>query len=144
MRTYSLLSMNFQAAAVAINSEGSNQMVLNTTEGSYGTVTLMPQDTSTGELSYVLIVQPSAGNEKTETTEKQTRPFVVGSGENEQDQDLTVYDFDDGEENNEVDPLVNFILYFSCQFLNRNSTTITFNKKILFVRNRKMKMINPK
>lgn len=81
-------------------------MVINTTEGPYGTVTLMPQDSTTGELSYVLIVQPSAGSEKNDTTEKQTRPFVVSGAEEEQDQDLTVYDFDDAEEGGEMDPLV--------------------------------------
>ncbi|KAK6627614.1 hypothetical protein RUM44_010092 [Polyplax serrata] len=90
---------------VAINNEASNQMVINTTEGPYGTVTLMPQDSTTGELSYVLIVQPSTEAGKNETNEKPARPFVVNTTEEEQDQDLTVYDFDDAEEGGEMDPL---------------------------------------
>lgn len=48
----------------------------------YQTVTIVPSDTNSGEVSYVLIVQqPDDKNEK--------------GGE---DQDLTVYDFDDAEE----------------------------------------------
>lgn len=104
---------------MAINNDAANQMVINSTDGSYSTVTLMPQDSSTGELSYVLIVQPSAGNEKNETTEKQSRPFLVSGGENEeQDQDLTVYDFDDAEEGGEMDPLVCCNMCFLLIFIN--------------------------
>ncbi|KAL0280051.1 UNVERIFIED_CONTAM: hypothetical protein PYX00_001463 [Menopon gallinae] len=94
------------AQAVTISGEAGNQMLINTTEGTFGTVTLMPQDTATGELSYVLIVQPSAGNEKNEVVEEQNRQLLVSStGEEEQDQDLTVYDFDDAEEGGEMEQM---------------------------------------
>lgn len=85
-------------------------MLINTSEGTFGTVTLMPQDTATGELSYVLIVQPSATNEKNEVVEEQNRQLLVSStGEEEQDQDLTVYDFDDAEEGGEMEQMVRVV-----------------------------------
>ncbi|XP_014290440.1 transcriptional repressor CTCFL [Halyomorpha halys] len=59
------------------------QMVLGTGD-SYQTVTIVPSETSTGEVSYVLIVQQPEDKEK------------------EEDQDLTVYDFDDHEEQHPV------------------------------------------
>ncbi|XP_014244316.1 transcriptional repressor CTCFL-like isoform X2 [Cimex lectularius] len=57
------------------------QMVLGSGD-SFQTVTIVPSETSSGEVSYVLIVQQPEDKEK------------------EEDQDLTVYDFDDQEEPN--------------------------------------------
>lgn len=58
------------------------QMILSGGD-TYQTVTIVPSETNPGEVSYVLIVQ-QPGEEKDKV-----------DGE---DQDLTVYDFDDGEE----------------------------------------------
>lgn len=54
---------------------------------SFQTVTIVPSETSSGELSYVLIVQ---------------QPGEDDDKEKEEDQDLTVYDFDDQEEPNPI------------------------------------------
>lgn len=55
-------------------------MILNAGDA-YQTVTIVPSDTNPGEVSYVLIVQqPDDKDDKGD------------------DQDLTVYDFDEGEE----------------------------------------------
>ena len=55
-------------------------MILNAGDA-YQTVTIVPSDTNPGEVSYVLIVQqPGDKDDKGD------------------DQDLTVYDFDEGEE----------------------------------------------
>ncbi|GLG92522.1 hypothetical protein R5R35_000719 [Gryllus longicercus] len=63
----------------ASGQEGSG-MILNASDA-YQAVTIVPSDTNPGEVSYVLIVQPT--DDKDEKGE---------------DQDLTVYDFDEGEE----------------------------------------------
>lgn len=60
--------------------ESTGQMILNAGDA-YQTVTIVPSDTNPGEVSYVLIVQqPDDKDDKGD------------------DQDLTVYDFDEGEE----------------------------------------------
>ncbi|KAJ9600457.1 hypothetical protein L9F63_009227 [Diploptera punctata] len=60
--------------------ESASQMILNAGDA-YQTVTIVPSDTNPGEVSYVLIVQqPDDKDDKGD------------------DQDLTVYDFDEGEE----------------------------------------------
>lgn len=75
----------------------SGQMVLGTGD-SYQTVTIVPSETSTGEVSYVLIVQQPEDKEK------------------EEDQDLTVYDFDDHEEQHPVSGAVSVSCFslFDC------------------------------
>lgn len=56
-------------------------------EDSFQTVTIVPTETNPGEVSYVLIVQqPDEGEKDKEDAEE---------GE---DQDLTIYDFDDAED----------------------------------------------
>ncbi|XP_063241559.1 transcriptional repressor CTCFL-like isoform X2 [Bacillus rossius redtenbacheri] len=63
-----------------MSSSDGNQMILNAGDA-YQAVTIVPSETGAGEVSYVLIVQqPDDKDDKGE------------------DQDLTVYDFDDGEE----------------------------------------------
>ncbi|XP_008211025.1 transcriptional repressor CTCF isoform X2 [Nasonia vitripennis] len=69
-----------------------NQMVLNSGEA-YQTVTIVPSDSNPGEVSYVLIVQQPDG-------EKSERKIENENGEGEDgEQDLTVYDFEDNEDN---------------------------------------------
>lgn len=63
-------------------------------ETTYQTVTVVPSESENGELSYVLIVQNPE-------SEKDKVPIKVQAQEVE-DQDLTVYDFDDGEQVNEA------------------------------------------
>lgn len=70
-----------------------NQVVLNSNDA-YQTVTIVPSDTNPGEVSYVLIVQ------QPETDEKPKRDNEAGEGEEgDGEQDLTVYDFEDNEDN---------------------------------------------
>lgn len=62
----------------------------------YQTVTIVPSDTNPGEVSYVLIVQ------QPETEEKESRSAETEAAEGEEaegEQDLTVYDFEDNEDN---------------------------------------------
>ncbi|XP_046997162.1 transcriptional repressor CTCFL isoform X2 [Schistocerca americana] len=70
-----------ESSQEAVTANGADtSMILNTTD-TYQTVTIVPSDTNPGEVSYVLIVQqPDEKDDKTD------------------DQDLTVYDFDEGEE----------------------------------------------
>lgn len=63
----------------------------------YQTVTIVPSDTNPGEVSYVLIVQ------QPENEEKPKRDNEAGEEEGDGEQDLTVYDFEDNEDN---DPTV--------------------------------------
>lgn len=56
-------------------------------EDAFQTVTIVPTETNPGEVSYVLIVQQPDEGEK----EKD-------DGEEGDDQDLTIYDFDDAED----------------------------------------------
>lgn len=72
-----------------------NQVVINSGDA-YQTVTIVPSDTNPGEVSYVLIVQ------QPETEEKEARPTETETAEGEEadgEQDLTVYDFEDNEDN---------------------------------------------
>jgi hypothetical protein len=61
------------------------QVILNTGDA-YQTVTIVPSEAGSGEVSYVLIVQ-----------QPDDKDGDKGEGDGE-DQDLTVYDFDEGEE----------------------------------------------
>lgn len=56
---------------------------------SYQTVTIVPSETTPGEVSYVLIVQQPEDEKDGEEDDDE---------EKNDDQDLTVYDFDDGED----------------------------------------------
>ncbi|XP_014481735.1 PREDICTED: transcriptional repressor CTCF-like isoform X4 [Dinoponera quadriceps] len=72
-----------------------NQVVINSGDA-YQTVTIVPSDTNPGEVSYVLIVQ------QPETEEKEVRPVESEAADGEEaegEQDLTVYDFEDNEDN---------------------------------------------
>ncbi|XP_075228495.1 uncharacterized protein LOC142328594 isoform X3 [Lycorma delicatula] len=70
---------------VSLVEEGSeeNQMILGSGDA-YQTVTIVPSEGNPGEVSYVLIVQQQGDEEKDK--------------EDGEDHDLTVYDFDEGEE----------------------------------------------
>lgn len=59
-------------------------------EDAFQTVTIVPTETNPGEVSYVLIVQQPDETEPVEKEEKDT--------DDAEDQDLTVYDFDDAED----------------------------------------------
>lgn len=73
-------------------------MILGTGD-TYQTVTIVPSEGNSGEVSYVLIVQQQGDEEKDK--------------ENGEDHDLTVYDFDDGEEGGPVSGAVSIVYYFS-------------------------------
>ncbi|XP_014614149.1 PREDICTED: transcriptional repressor CTCFL-like isoform X3 [Polistes canadensis] len=78
-----------------VPNNGNNQVVINSGDA-YQTVTIVPSDTNPGEVSYVLIVQ------QPESEDKDSRPAEGESGEVEEaegEQDLTVYDFEDNEDN---------------------------------------------
>ncbi|XP_022901412.2 transcriptional repressor CTCFL [Onthophagus taurus] len=68
--------------------EGDNNQILINNGNAYQRITVVPADTSSNELSYVLIVQQPDDKEGEQT-----------DGE----QDMAVYDFDDNEEGNVVD-----------------------------------------
>lgn len=84
--------------------DDNNQVVINSGDA-YQTVTIVPSDTNPGEVSYVLIVQ------QPETEEKESKPTedeattvaaAAAAAEGEEadgEQDLTVYDFEDNEDN---------------------------------------------
>ncbi|XP_048515665.1 transcriptional repressor CTCFL isoform X2 [Athalia rosae] len=76
-----------------VSTNGSNQMVINSGDA-YQTVTIVPSDTNPGEVSYVLIVQQPESEEK----EIRADDAEVVEGE-DGEQDLTVYDFEDNEDN---------------------------------------------
>lgn len=59
-------------------------------EDAFQTVTIVPTETNPGEVSYVLIVQQPDEAEPVEKEEKDT--------EEAEDQDLTVYDFEDADD----------------------------------------------
>ncbi|XP_014215902.1 transcriptional repressor CTCF [Copidosoma floridanum] len=61
----------------------------------YQTVTIMPSETNSGEVSYVLIVQQP----ENETKQENKTENEAGIDGEEGDQDLTVYDFEDNEDN---------------------------------------------
>lgn len=78
-----------------MTNNGNNQVVINSGDA-YQTVTIVPSDTNPGEVSYVLIVQ------QPESEDKESRPVEGEVGEVEEaegEQDLTVYDFEDNEDN---------------------------------------------
>ncbi|XP_043286134.1 transcriptional repressor CTCFL-like isoform X2 [Venturia canescens] len=77
----------------AHNSEN-NRVVLNSGDA-YQTVTIVPSDTNPGEVSYVLIVQQPDGKEGRGSGDGEGGEGEDGEG----DQDLTVYDFEDNEDN---------------------------------------------
>ncbi|XP_046734879.1 transcriptional repressor CTCFL isoform X2 [Diprion similis] len=76
-----------------VSTNGNSQVVINSGDA-YQTVTIVPSDTNPGEVSYVLIVQQPESEEK----DGRTEDVEVGEGE-EGEQDLTVYDFEDNEDN---------------------------------------------
>lgn len=73
------------------------QMILSGADG-FQTVRIMPTETNPGEVSYVLIVQSDGGKDK----------------DDGEDPDYTVYDFNEGEDNDPVSGMVRelFKLYF--------------------------------
>ncbi|XP_034173652.1 uncharacterized protein LOC117601219 isoform X3 [Osmia lignaria lignaria] len=78
-----------------VANNGNNQVVINSGDA-YQTVTIVPSDTNPGEVSYVLIVQ------QPDSEEKEIRPVEQEGTEGEEgegEQDLTVYDFEDNEDN---------------------------------------------
>lgn len=72
------------------------QMVLGSGD-SYQTVTIVPSETPNGEVSYVLIVQQNKDSKDMKDDEN----------------DLTVYDFDDQEEPNAVSGAVSNIIFMT-------------------------------
>lgn len=90
-----------------VNSEN-NQVVINSGDA-YQTVTIVPSDTNPGEVSYVLIVQqPETEEKESKPTEDDATTVAVAAAaaaapaegeEAEGEQDLTVYDFEDNEDN---------------------------------------------
>lgn len=69
--------------------DGQQQQVLLNTGNQYQTVTIVPSETNQGEVSYVLIVsQPDDGN----------KGGGGGEKESEGDVDMSIYDFNDGEQ----------------------------------------------
>ncbi|XP_017893131.1 transcriptional repressor CTCFL-like isoform X2 [Ceratina calcarata] len=77
-------------------SNENNQVVINS-EDAYQTVTIVPSDTNSGDFSYVFIVQQPESEEK-ESSKPVVREGAEGE-EGEGEQDLTVYDFEDNEDN---------------------------------------------
>ncbi|EFN63687.1 hypothetical protein EAG_13551 [Camponotus floridanus] len=81
-----------------------NQVVINSADA-YQTVTIVPSDTNPGEVSYVLIVQQPESEEKeskpaeNETIATTATATAAEGEEAEGEQDLTVYDFEDNEDN---------------------------------------------
>ncbi|XP_076649632.1 uncharacterized protein LOC143357203 isoform X3 [Halictus rubicundus] len=78
-----------------VATNGNNQVVINSGDA-YQTVTIVPSDTNPGEVSYVLIVQ------QPDSEDKESRPVEREGTEGEEaegEQDLTVYDFEDNEDN---------------------------------------------
>ncbi|XP_015585925.1 transcriptional repressor CTCFL isoform X3 [Cephus cinctus] len=78
-----------------VSNSGNSQMVINSGDA-YQTVTIVPSDTNPGEVSYVLIVQ------QPESEDKDSRGADGDTGEGDEgegEQDLTVYDFEDNEDN---------------------------------------------
>lgn len=78
-------------------------------EDAFQTVTIVPTETNPGEVSYVLIVQQPDEAEPVEKEEKDT--------DEAEDQDLTVYDFEDADDPAAIEApvslLVNFFLHFA-------------------------------
>lgn len=78
-----------------VTSNGNNEVVINSGDA-YQTVTIVPSDTNPGEVSYVLIVQqPDAEDKESKPIAREGTEGEEGEGE----QDLTVYDFEDNEDN---------------------------------------------
>ncbi|RLU26706.1 hypothetical protein DMN91_000503 [Ooceraea biroi] len=78
-----------------------NQVVINSGDA-YQTVTIVPSDTNPGEVSYVLIVQQPEADEKESKSVEGEIATATATGEGEEaegEQDLTVYDFEDNEDN---------------------------------------------
>ncbi|XP_018360917.1 PREDICTED: transcriptional repressor CTCFL-like isoform X2 [Trachymyrmex cornetzi] len=90
-----------------VNGEN-NQVVINSGDA-YQTVTIVPSDTNPGEVSYVLIVQqPETEEKESKSTEDDATTVAAAAAaaaapadgeEAEGEQDLTVYDFEDNEDN---------------------------------------------
>lgn len=68
-------------------------------EEAFQTVTIVPTETNPGEVSYVLIVQQPDG----ETEKEKDEP------EDAEDQDLTIYDFEDNEDPNTTETPVGYL-----------------------------------
>lgn len=101
METYFIYENKFQGQ-VATNEN--NQVVINSGDA-YQTVTIVPSDTNPGEVSYVLIVQQPESEEKESKPAENETIAATGTAaaaegeEAEGEQDLTVYDFEDNEDN---------------------------------------------
>nr|CAH0102636.1 unnamed protein product [Daphnia galeata] len=94
-------------------------VVLAQGEGGYQTVTILPPESSSGEVSYVLIVQQPDGAEQAvissevldgtegeviqEDEEAEDDENFDGDEDKDEDQNLAVYDFDEGEEGGSAD-----------------------------------------
>lgn len=85
-------------------------MILNNGDA-YQTVTIVPSDTAQGEVSYVLIVQQDDNGKEDE--------------EGAEDQDMTVYDFDENEEGGMVDSEAEDDKSKIVKILPRKSQTVT-------------------
>lgn len=96
-------------ATIISGEPGSNQVLINSGDA-YQTVTIVPSDTNQGEVSYVLIVQQD-GDGKDE--------------DNAEDQDMTVYDFDEAEENGLMDSEAEDDKSKIVKILPRKSQTVT-------------------
>ncbi|XP_071872507.1 uncharacterized protein [Bombus fervidus] len=78
-----------------VASNENNEVVINSGDP-YQTVTIVPSDTNSDEVSYVLIVeQPNDEDKESRLVEQEGTEGEEGKGE----QDLTVYDFEDNEDN---------------------------------------------
>jgi len=76
-----------------------NQVVINSGDA-YQTVTIVPSNTNPGELSYVLIVRSESDGKEGKSVETEITAAATAEGEEaEGEQDLTVYDFEDNEDN---------------------------------------------
>lgn len=80
---------------------GENSQVVINSGDAYQTVTIVPSDTNPGEVSYVLIVQqPETEDKETKSVEGEiTTATATAEEDAEGEQDLTVYDFEDNEDN---------------------------------------------
>lgn len=94
---------------------GNNSVVLNSGDA-YQTVTLLQPNSNSGEVSYVLIVQQPDGEDKKEN---------IGVEENEGEQDLTVYDFEDNENEAACESEVEDDKTKIVKFIPKKSQTVT-------------------
>lgn len=83
-----------------INESESNELIINSGEA-YQTVTIVPSETSSGEVSYVLIVQQPEDEEKPEVAN--ITEAAEGDGDSDGGGNMNVYDFDENEEGGAVE-----------------------------------------